>query len=186
MTPLVFELTEEEAAVAGARAAWRISLSDGLLARHLAPLAAFLLAVLFAAILGWTGLVSRRAAEIALILAAAAYMTYRLWTRRRFLAARRTANAWADALRRAGPARLTLEDAGFRLEGAGLDRKWAFAEGLEVEEVAGLVYIWPRAGLPLVWPTRAHPDAQEAQAFLALARRHAGVRAPPADVDDDD
>src|SRR5579863_4518684 len=107
MQPVVFELTETEAAVASARLAWRTALGHGLLARHLAPLAAFVLAILFSAILGWTGLVSRRAAEIALIASAAVYMIYRLWTRRRFLAARRAASAWADALRRAGPAKLT-------------------------------------------------------------------------------
>ena len=72
------------------------------IARHLGPLAAFVLAVLFAAILGWTGLVSRRAAEIALIVSAASYMSYRLWTRRRFLTARRAA---ARLGRRAAPRR---------------------------------------------------------------------------------
>ena len=186
MTPIVFELTEEEAAVAGSRAAWRMSLADGLLARHLAPLAAFLLALLFAAILGLTGLITRRAAEIALIAAAAIYMIHRLWTRRRFLAARRAASAWADELRRAGPARLTLDEAGFRLTGAGLDRAWAFADGLEVEQVSGLVYVWPRAGLPLVWPSRAHADEPEADAFLALARQRTGAKAAPAAALDDD
>jgi hypothetical protein len=184
MNPLLFELTEQEASVAGARAAWRISLSDGLLARHLAPLAAFLLALLFAAILGLTGLVSRRAAEIAIIAAAAVYMIYRMWTRRRFLAARRAATAWIEQLRR--PARLTLDEAGFRLEAEGLNHAWALADGLEVEEVAGLVYVWPRAGLPLVWPSRAHADEQEAEAFLALARSRTGSRVLPAVVDDDD
>jgi hypothetical protein len=186
MTAIDFTLTEEEAAVAGARAAWRISLADGLLARHLAPLAAFFLALTFAAILGLTGLVSRRAAEIALIGAAAAYMIYRLWTRRRFLAARRLSAAWAQEIRRAGPARLILDDAGFRLTGAGLDRAWTFAEGLEVESVSGLVYVWPHAGLPLVWPSRAHVDAQEAEAFLALVRQRTGAKPPPAAAPDDD
>ena len=186
MIPLEFELTEEEAAVAAARAAWRLSLADGLLARHLAPLAAFLLAVTFAAILGLTGLISRRAAEIALIAAAAAYMIYRMWTRRRFLAARRRANAWADELRRAGLARLTLDEEGFRLTGAGLDRALAFAQGLEVEQVSGLVYVWPRAGLPLVWPRRAHGDDLEADAAFALARQRSGAKAPPPAVLDDD
>lgn len=185
MTPVVFELTEEEAAVAGARVAWRLSLADGLIARHLAPLAAFALTMLFAAILGWTGLVSRRAAEIVLIASAAAYMTYRLWTRRRFLTARGKALAWAGALRRAGPARLTLDETGFRLEAAGLNGVWAFADGLEVEAVAGLVYVWPRAGMPLVWPSRAHSEAAEAEAYLAFARRRA-IAAPQAAPDDDD
>ena len=186
MNPVEFELTEQEAAVAGSRAAWRLSLADGLLARHLAPLAAFFLALTFAAILGLTGLVSRRADEIALIAAAAAYMIYRLWTRRRFLAARRLAGAWAQQIRAAAPARLALDEAGLRLTGAGLDRAWTFAEGLEVESVSGLVYVWPRAGLPLVWPTRAHADAQEAEAFLALIRQRTGAKPPPAAAPDDD
>jgi hypothetical protein len=172
MAPIVFELTEEEAGVASARLAWRRALAHGLLARHLGPLAAFVLAVLFSAILGWTGLVSRRAAELALIVSAASYMTYRLWTRRRFLTARRAALAWADELRRAGPATLCADDTGFRLEARGLQRAWRFADGLDVETVAGLVYVWPRSGAPLVWPERA--DAQAA--LLALARRRASDR----------
>jgi hypothetical protein len=170
-----------------ARAAWRLSLADGLIARHLAPLAAFCLALSFAAILGLTGLVSRRAAEIALIAAAAAYMIYRLWTRRRFFAARRVASAWTQEIRRAGPARLTLDESGLRLTGGGLDRAWTFAEGLEVEAASGLVYVWPRAGLPLVWPSRAHADAVEADAFLAVIRQRTGAKTPPpAAADDDD
>src|SRR5437588_135562 len=103
-----YTLTEAEAEVAASRAAWRASLGDGLLARHLAPLAAFALFVLFAAILGWTGLIGSRAAEMALIGAAAAYMIYRLWTRRRFFSARRAAVAWAQELR-GDPLRLALD-----------------------------------------------------------------------------
>ena len=135
----------------------------------------------FAAILGWTGLISRRAAEITLIACAAAYMMYRLWTRRRFLTARRGALAWAEAQR--APARLTLDETGFHRDG----ETWLFADGLEVETVAGLNYVWPRQGWPLVWPSRAHGGESEAAAFLADARRRAGVRpAPPAVLDDDD
>ena len=183
MTAFEYELTEEEANVAGARAAWRASLAGGLLAQHLAPLAAFMLAVAFAAILGWSGLVSRRAAEIALIASAAAYMVYRLWTRRRFLTARRAALAWAQAQR--APARISLDEQGFHLESS--TGEWLFAEGLEIEKVADLVYVWPRRGWPLVWPTRAHGGESEAEAVLAFARRRASVRIfAPSAVDDDD
>ena len=172
---LEFSLTDEEASVAASRAAWRASLAGGLTARHFAPLAAFALAVLFAAILGWTGLVSRRAAEIALIVSAAAYMVWRLWTRRRFLSARRAANAWAATVRAAAPARLALDEQGFALDLASTTRRWRFADGLEIEEVAGLVYVWPTQGEPLFWPARAHGD-EEAARFLDLARRRAGSR----------
>ena len=188
MTPIEFALSDEEAGVAAARAAWRASLADGLLARHLAPLVAFVLTLLFAAVLGLTGLISRRTAEIALLSAAAVYMAYRLWTRRRFFAARRTANAWADTMRHAGAMRLTLDETALRLDSTALSSIFRFEDGLEIEEVAGLVYVWPRHGLPLVWPRRAHADTQAADDFLGFARRRAGAahamaaRAP----DDDD
>ncbi len=184
MTSVEFALSDEEAAVAAARAAWRASLADGLLARHLAPLAAFALTLLFAAVLGLTGLINRRAAEIALLAAAATYMLYRLWTRRRFFAARRAATAWAATMR--GPMRVTLDGGALRLQSASQDKVWRFDEGLEVEEVAGLVYVWPRRGAPLVWPQRAHADAREAEDFLALARRRAGGGATAPAPDDDD
>ena len=172
-----YSLTEEEAQIAAARAAWRASLSDGLLARHLAPLAAFMLIVLFAAILGWTGLIARRAAEIALLLAAAAYMIYRLWTRRRFYRAQRAAAGWAKGLR-AEPSRLALDEDGFSLEHGAASRRWRFTDGLEIEQVGGMVYVWPKIGEPLVWPQRAHVDAVEAERFLGLARARAGSPRP--------
>jgi hypothetical protein len=168
---LEYSLTQEEASVAASRAAWRASLQDGLLAQHIAPLVAFALALLFTAVLGWTGLIARRTAEIGLIAAAAAYMTYRLWSRRRFFSARRAANAWAETLRAAAPLRLALDEAGLSLEAAGIARQWRFADGLEIEEVAGLVYVWPKRGAPLIWPLRAHLDSDEAARYLETARR---------------
>ena len=146
--PQPFTLTEEEASFVASRAAWRASLADGLLARHLAPLAAFALAIAFAAILGLTGLISRRAAEIVLLLAAAAYMIYRLWSRRYFLRARAAANAWAQAFRAADPACVGLGELGLSLEAGSRTRQWRFVDGLEIEQVAGLVYVWPPRGEP--------------------------------------
>ena len=61
--PYRYALTEEEARVAAERSGLRAALAHGLLTRHVAPLAAFALIVAFAAILGLTGLVNRRAAE---------------------------------------------------------------------------------------------------------------------------
>ena len=176
MTPLTFALTEEEAGVAASRAAWRAALRDGLLARHLGPLTAFILAVAFAAILGWTGLIAKRAAEIALIACAAAYMIYRLWTRRQFLAVRRAAMAWGERQRET--AELSLDETGFRRR----DESWLFADGLEVEEVAGLVYVWPKRGWPLVWPL----TTAGAEDWLAFAKARAVSRVVAAAADDDD
>ena len=178
-----YALTEEEAQVAASRAAWRAALGGGLLTRHIGPLAGFALIVLFSAILGWTGLIARRAAEIALLLAAAAYMIYRLWTRRRFFHARRTAAGWAQGFR-GDSARLALDEHGFSLERAAEQRRWRFADGLEIEEVAGLVYVWPKNGEPLVWPLRAHADAEAAERFLARARAGSPRSAPVLDNDE--
>jgi hypothetical protein len=176
--PLILEytLSPEEANVAASRAAWRASLQGGLLAQHIAPLAAFALALLFTAVLGWSGLIARRTAEIGLIAAAAAYMSYRLWSRRRFFAARRVANVWAEALRTAGPLHLSLDEIGLSLEVAGSAHQWRFADGLEIEEIAGLVYVWPRRGAPLIWPTRAHHDPDEAARCLETVRGRANTR----------
>jgi hypothetical protein len=183
-TPIEFALSQEEANVAASRFAWRASLAEGLLARHLAPLAAFALVITFAAILGLTGLVGRRSAEIALLASAAAYMAYRLWSRRRFLKARRSADVWAESVRAAAPCRLSVDAQGLRLEATSLSRQWRWADGLEVEEVSGLVYVWPAQGDPLVWPLRV--DGAGALAALARGRAGAGQRSSTAAVDDDD
>lgn len=181
--PLEFELTVEEARIAAARAAWRGALADGLLARHLAPLTAFALWTMFAAILGFSGLISRHSAEIGLILGACAYMIYRLWTRRRFFGARRAATKWAEKVRAAGPVQITLGEAGFELSGAVSLAHWNFADGLELETVGEMIYVWPRIGDPAFWPARAHSNAETGASYLAYARKRGatvdgGVTAP--------
>lgn len=72
--PYAFTLEPAEAEAAAARAGLRTALKGGLLANHVAPLTAFALVMAFASVLALTGLVSRRAGEATLILAAAAFM----------------------------------------------------------------------------------------------------------------
>lgn len=170
MIYLEYELTQEEAEIAGARAAWRLWLRDGLAKRHIAPLAIFALAIAAIAALGLTGAISRRAAEISLILAAAAFMGRQLWARRGLSQARQRGAALAGEL--LGRVRLTLDERGFLLEGA---RKatLSFADRMEIEATDGLNYVWPRQGAPLVWPRRAHATPQDAETFLAFARARA-------------
>jgi len=167
MTPVAYELTQEEAEIAGARAAWRLWLAGGLRSRHIAPLAAFGLAIAIIAALGLAGAISRRAAEISLILSAVAFMALQLWTRRGLAAARRRGAVLAGQLR--GPVRLSLDEEGFALEGARTARL-RFADGLQIEATDELTYVWPREGAPLVWPRRAHETPEAADAFLAFAR----------------
>ncbi len=78
--PYAFTLAPAEAEAAAARLGLRQALNGGLLASHVAPLTAFVLIMAFASVLALTGLVSRRAGEITLMLAALAFMIQRLMT----------------------------------------------------------------------------------------------------------
>ena len=66
--PYAFALTPAEAEAAAARFGLRVALRGGLIASHLAPLAIFILAMLFASILALAGFIGRRAAEATILL----------------------------------------------------------------------------------------------------------------------
>jgi hypothetical protein len=172
--PYVFSLTAEETRVAAARAGLRRALAGGLIARHLAPLAAFTLALLFIAILALTGFVPRRPAEAALLIAAAAFLIQRMATRRRFYRLRRLAASEIEALGAAEQLVLSVGETSLRLEGASAPMTWEFADCLEAEDAGGLVYLWPRQGAPAIAPTRVFRDAGEASQFA----RHLNARLP--------
>lgn len=166
---LAFELTPDEARIASSRAALRQALAGGLIPRHLAPLAAFVLAIAFTAVLASTNLISRRHGEIALLLATAAFMIHRLWSRRRFALARRQSAASIEMIRATGPLVLAIDEQGLTLTGATAAR-WNFSDGLEAEDAGGIIYFWPRSGAPAVLPARAFASAEAASEFVALAR----------------
>ena len=168
-TRLAFELTADEAGIAASRAALRRALAGGLTSRHLAPLAAFVLAIGFTAILASTSLISRRHGEVALLLATAAFMIHRLWSRRRFALARRESAASIETIRAAGPYLLAFDEQGLTLTGSTAAR-WNFSDGLEAEDAGVMIYFWPRSGAPAVLPARAFPSAEAASEFVALAR----------------
>jgi hypothetical protein len=167
--PLAFELTADEARIAASRAGLRRALAGGLTKRHLAPLAAFTLALLFTAILTLTGLAERRHGEIALLLSTAAYMVYRLWTRRQFLAARRESARAIEAFRAAGAVVVAIDETGVTLSAPASSARWRFPD-VEAEDAGGMVYLWPREGLPAVLPARVFPSPEAATAFVAFAR----------------
>jgi hypothetical protein len=164
-----FELTADEARIAASRAALRRTLAGGLTASHLAPLAAFSLALAFTAILALTGLISRRHGEIALLLATAAFMIQRLLMRLRLARTRRESAASIEAIRAAGPLVLAIDEECLTLTGATTAR-WNFRDGFEAEDAGGLIYLWPRSGAPAVLPTRAFPSMEAATHFVARAR----------------
>ena len=70
-TPIRFALSADEASIGASRAALSGALAGGLMNRHVAPLVAFALLLVFVAILAFTGLMGRRPAEILILLLAA-------------------------------------------------------------------------------------------------------------------
>ena len=174
-----FRLTEIEAAQAAARIALRQELGDRWFAQHLAPLVAFVLALAFAAILGLTGLMPRRAAEIALLLSIIVFMLQRTYLRFRMRSVRKTAAARFES----GDATAEFDEDGFAISGAGAGagRRWRYAECHEAEVVNEILYLWPRKGDPAVAPLRAFPESSARESlFSALAsattfRRPAGA-----------
>ncbi len=168
--PYAFSLTADEARIAAARAGLRHALAGGLTAGHLAPLAAFVLAILFVAILALTGLLGRRPAEASLLICAGAFLVQRLLTRRRFFVSRRLAEAEIERLRAAGPLTLTVEADGLRLDGLSAPMRWRFADCLDAEDAGGLVYLWPSQGAPAIAPTRIFHDQTEALRFAQFLR----------------
>ena len=165
--PVTFEFTEAEAETAASRATLRQALGAGLLQRHVAPLAAFVLLMLFVAILAFTGLLARRPAEIVILIAAAAYMIQRLASRRQFARARRECAAAMAAWRAAGPLTLSFDAAGAALTGANAARwEWTFAPDGEAEDAGGMIYLWPPRGAPLCAPSRAFEDSAAVVAFM--------------------
>jgi hypothetical protein len=177
--PYAFTLTPAEAEAAAARAGLRLALKGGLLARHLAPLTAFALIITFASVLALTGLVSRRAGEATLILAAAAFMIQRLANHWRIRRARQEGRAGVAPLQSAGALTATFENESLSLDVDGRTRRLCYADCEEVEDAGGLIYVWLRGGAPIVVPTRALADAEElARLMSCLSKQIGTIRGP--------
>ncbi len=164
--PYAFTLTPAEAEAAAARAGLRTALRGGLLASHMAPLTAFALVMAFASVLALTGLISRRAGEAALILAALAFMIQRLMTHWRIRRAHSDGRA-AIAHLQSGALTATFGDETASLEVDGRTLSLRYADCEQAEDAGGLVYVWPRNGAPVVVPTRALVDADEAARLVS-------------------
>jgi hypothetical protein len=165
--PYAFALEPAEAEAAAARAGLRMALKGGLLSSHVAPLTAFALVMAFATVLALTGLISRRAGEATIILAAAAFMIQRLASHWRIRGARSAGHAAIGRLRSASAVTATFGDEmlSFDVDGRTLSLRYADCE--QAEDAGGLIYVWPRSGAPIVAPTRALADADEAARLLS-------------------
>jgi hypothetical protein len=177
--PYAFKFEPAEADAAAARAGLRRALKGGLLTSHIAPLTAFTLVMAFASVLALTGVISRRAGEETIILAAAAFMIQRLVTHWRIHSARSEGRAATGRLQSAGAVTATFGDEtlSFDVDGRTLNLRYADCE--QAEDAGGLIYVWPRNGAPIVVPTRAFADAEEAARLLSrLSARIGNGRRP--------
>src|ERR1700761_1021505 len=165
--PSNMTLAPAEAEAAAARAGLRTALKGGLLTSHVAPLTAFALVMTFATVLALTGLISRRAGEATIILAAAAFMIQRLASHWRIRGARSAGQAAIGRLRSASAITATFGDEtlSFNVDGRTLNLCYADCE--QAEDAGGLIYVWPRSGAPIVAPTRALADAEETARLLS-------------------
>jgi hypothetical protein len=177
--PYAFTLEPAEAEAAAARAGLRTALKGGLLT-HVAPLTAFALVMAFATVLALTGLISRRAGEATIILAAAAFMIQRLASHWRIRGARSAGKAAIGRLRSASAVTATFGDdaLSFDMDGRILNLRYADCE--QAEDAGGLIYVWPRNGVPIVVPTRAVADAEEAARLLSRLSARIGNERRPA------
>jgi hypothetical protein len=165
--PYAFTLSPAEAEAAAARAGLRTALKGGLLTSHVAPLTAFALVMAFATVLALTGLITRRAGEATIILAAAAFMIQRLASHWRIGRARSDGRAAIGPLRSAGALKATFGDEALSFDMDGRTLNLPYADCEQAEDAGGLIYIWPRKGVPIVVPTRALADAEEAARLLS-------------------
>jgi len=171
--PYAFTLSAAEAEAAAARYGLRLALAGGLTARHHAPLAAFVLTLLFASILGFTDLISHRAAEIVILLAAAAFMIQRLAAHWRLSGARARGRAALAETERSQI--VTLDDDGAIIEGRAARVRIPYGEMEEAEDAGGLVYLWPKSGPPIVLPTRALNEGEAPRLAAEAKRRIVGA-----------
>ncbi len=165
--PYSFTLAPAEAEAAAARAGLRTALKGGLLTSHVAPLTAFALVMAFASVLALTGLIGRRAGEATILLAAAVFMIQRLASYWRIRGARSNGRAAIGRLQSAAALKATFGDEAIWYEIDGRTLNLCYADCEQAEDAGGLIYVWPRDGAPIVVPTRALTDAEEAARLLS-------------------
>ncbi len=170
--PLAFELSDEEARIAAARAGFRNALRRRFSLRHVAPLAAFVLLMAFVAILALTGLLPRRLAEGLLIVAAIIFMISRMAAHWRLRRAQSGGNADLVA-QFTGLTKVTPDASGLSLEKASGARRFDYCACSEAELTGALIYLWCDDA-PAVIPARAFASERDAEQFVVMLR--AGIR----------
>jgi hypothetical protein len=174
--PYCFSLTDEEVQVAAARIALFGDLSRRFERDHVVPLVAFVLLLVFVAILAFSGLLNRRIAEAVLLVGAIAFMASRLVSHWRLRGAHKSSLAAVQAVARWRDLQVLVDHDGACLKGAQAARCCSFGVGARIENVAGLIYLWPPEGVPILIPVRAFADPDEVERFLNFAQRRMAGR----------
>jgi len=176
--PYAFTLTPAEIDAAAARSSLRGALRGALTASRLA-LTLFALLLLFAFILALTDLISRRVAGVTVLAAAAAYMIQRLATHWRIFHRVRNLRRIAIAsLEADGAVTARIDERSVALEGSGRLRRLEYVDCEEAEDAGGLIYLWPRDGVPIVLPARVLGNGEAGRLVAQIKKRISGERAP--------
>ena len=165
-----FALSAEETRRIAARRAFRAAMGGLAPGRRNAPLMVFVGLLAVAAGLGLGGIVSRRAAEIAILSLVIAYALARSAANFGVRRAYRAARAEAEALGRSGELRFEADENGVALFAAAPIDALPFAQCVEADEVDGVLYFWGEGSRAIIAPTRAMPPG-EAERLMGLARR---------------
>jgi hypothetical protein len=178
--PYRFALTEEEARVATARLALRYGLSRRFERDYVAPLVLFVLLLIFVTVLAFSGLISRRLAEAALLIGAVIFLATRFSAHWRLHRAQRVAKGVVDGITAAGETSFTVDENGlaFGCLGGRPARRDAFSDFAEADDAGGVIYLWRlnKKSAPIVIPTRIFTDATEVEKFLAFVRARLSKR----------
>ena len=126
---------------------------------------------MFASILTLAGFVSQRAGEATLLLAAGAFMIQRLISHWRIQLARKSGRAAIAKLQFDGGLAATIDDDGATLTGGDRTLRLNYTDCEEAEDAGGLIYLWPREGLPIVLPTSALAEGEAGRLLARLKDR---------------
>ncbi len=164
-----FELTEDETRRIAARRSFRAALG-GLTPRYRnAPLVTFAGVLAVAAGLALAGVVSRRVAEIAILVAIIGYALARSGANIVMRRSYRAERARAEALGRSGRMRAEGDAKHIALTAAAPICALRYADCRAADEADGILYLWGADGQTLAIPTRALPPGV-AEPFLARVR----------------
>ncbi len=177
-TPIEYTLSDEEAGLAAYRAGWRLALEKPFNPQHRNPLIAFAAFLVFDLALYFTGAITARAGEAALILAAMLFMGFRTWRHWRLRQALLGARAHMAKLRDSSPLRATIEADAIRLSwNAGSDR-WRFADCRDAELSGPLLYLWRDGGMPFIAPLRCFESVDRARELIACIDAQIAAKLP--------